>query len=100
MWVTLLQYSLTSLYIAILWAVAIYGLHRYILVYLYLKHRKDVYEPKGTFDSLPKVTVQLPMYNEASVAERIIKHSCLIDYPKDKLEIQVLDDSTDNSADI
>src|SRR5215218_11262129 len=41
MWVTLLQYALTSLYIAVLCAVAFYGLHRYILVYLYIKHRKD-----------------------------------------------------------
>src|SRR3954469_20848702 len=100
MWVSLLQYGLTTLYIAILCSVAIYGLHRYILVYLYIKHRKDIYEPKGTFSELPKITVQLPMYNEDTVAERIIKHSCLIDYPLDKLEIQVLDDSTDHSADI
>jgi cellulose synthase/poly-beta-1,6-N-acetylglucosamine synthase-like glycosyltransferase len=100
MWVTLLQYSLTTLYIAILCAVAVYGLHRYILVYLYLKHRNDIYQPKTTFGELPKITVQLPMFNEDTVAERIIKHSCLLDYPLDKLEIQVLDDSTDHSADI
>src|SRR6187399_2789960 len=100
MWVTLLQYSLTTLYIAILCAVAVYGLHRYILVYLYVKHRNDIYQPKTTFTELPKITVQLPMFNEDTVAERIIKHSCLIDYPLDKLEIQVLDDSTDHSADI
>jgi cellulose synthase/poly-beta-1,6-N-acetylglucosamine synthase-like glycosyltransferase len=100
MWVTLLQYFLTILYIAILCAVAVYGLHRYILVYLYVKHRRDVYEPKGAFIALPRVTVQLPMYNEDIVAERVIKHSCLIDYPLDRLEIQVLDDSTDHSADI
>jgi cellulose synthase/poly-beta-1,6-N-acetylglucosamine synthase-like glycosyltransferase len=100
MWVSLLQYGLTSLYIAILIAVAIYGLHRYILVYLYVKHRKDIYEPKGMYTQLPKLTVQLPMFNEDSVAQRIIKHSCLIDYPLDRLEIQVLDDSTDHSADI
>jgi cellulose synthase/poly-beta-1,6-N-acetylglucosamine synthase-like glycosyltransferase len=100
MWVTLLQYSLTTLYIAILCAVAVYGVHRYILVYLYLKHRNDIYQPKTTFGELPKITVQLPMFNEDTVAERIIKHSCLLDYPLDKLEIQVLDDSTDHSADI
>jgi cellulose synthase/poly-beta-1,6-N-acetylglucosamine synthase-like glycosyltransferase len=100
MWVTFLQYCLTTLYIAILCAVALYGMHRYILVYLYVKHRKDVYLPKGNFATLPKVTVQLPMFNEDTVAERIIKHSCLIDYPLDKLEIQVLDDSTDHSAEI
>jgi cellulose synthase/poly-beta-1,6-N-acetylglucosamine synthase-like glycosyltransferase len=100
MWVSIFQYCLISLYIAILCAVCLYGLHRYILVYLYIKHRKNVYEPKGTFSLLPKMTVQLPMYNEDTVAERVIKHSCLIDYPLDRLEIQVLDDSTDHSADI
>src|SRR5687768_14804383 len=95
-----LQYGLTTLYIGLLLAVALYGLHRYILVYLYIKHRKDIYEPKGGYIQLPKITVQLPMFNEDTVAERIIKHSCLIDYPLDRLEIQVLDDSTDHSADI
>lgn len=80
--------------------VAIYGFHRYALLYLYLKYKHDGYLPKGRYASLPKVTVQLPMYNEDSVAERIIRSSCLIDYPLDLLEIQVLDDSTDHSADI
>ena len=80
--------------------IAIYGFHRYVLVYLYFKHRHDGYVPTGSFATLPKVTVQLPMYNEDIVAERIIDASCQIDYPLDKLEIQVLDDSTDHSADI
>src|SRR4051812_4531078 len=89
-----------STYITILLVTALYGFHRYVLVYLYLKHRDNKYEPKGTFNPLPKITVQLPMFNEHVVAERVIKHSCLIDYPKELLEIQVLDDSTDESADI
>src|SRR5438876_983223 len=87
-------------YVAVLAAVAFYGVHRYILVYLYVKHRHDGYLPKGDFAELPRVTVQLPMYNEDTVAERIIRAACAIDYPLDKLEIQVLDDSTDHSADI
>lgn len=89
-----------ALYLAICAAVAIYGLHRYILVYLYMKHRKEVREPKSQYTLLPRVTIQLPMFNEAAVAERIIRHTCLIDYPRDRLEIQVLDDSTDESAEI
>ena len=56
--------------------------------------------PRASSTHLPYITVQLPMYNEDVVAERIIKSSCLIDYPLDRLEIQVLDDSTDHSADI
>src|SRR3982750_2951129 len=89
-----------TLYIGILVAVAFYGMHRYILVYLYMKHKKDGYEPKARFENLPRVTVQLPMFNEDSVAERVIRATCQIDYPLDRLEIQVLDDSTDHSADI
>ncbi len=87
-------------YLGICAAVALYGFHRYVLVYLYMKHRKDIKEPKSIYSQLPRVTIQLPMFNEAAVAERIIKHTCLIDYPLDKLEIQVLDDSTDESAEM
>jgi cellulose synthase/poly-beta-1,6-N-acetylglucosamine synthase-like glycosyltransferase len=87
-------------YIAILLIIAVYGFHRYVLVYLYMKHRHNGYKPKGQFNELPQVTVQLPMYNEDIVAERIIEAACKIDYPLDKLEIQVLDDSTDHSAGI
>ncbi|MBC8105678.1 MAG: glycosyltransferase, partial [Anaerolineae bacterium] len=92
--------TFVAVYIGILLITALYGMHRYVLVYLYLKHKGDGYQPKGNWQQLPRVTVQLPMYNEDVVAERIIKHSCLIDYPRELLEIQVLDDSTDHSADI
>jgi cellulose synthase/poly-beta-1,6-N-acetylglucosamine synthase-like glycosyltransferase len=84
----------------VLGVVAVYGVHRYTLVYLYLKHKHNGYKPQGRFDVLPKITVQLPMYNEDQVAERIIRSSCQIDYPLDRLEIQVLDDSTDHSVEI
>ncbi len=100
MWELLFKDSVTIAYVCVLCTVAIYGFHRYLLVYLYLKHKHDGYQPKSRFDELPRVTVQLPMYNEDVVAERIIKASCQIDYPKEKLEIQVLDDSTDHSAEI
>jgi cellulose synthase/poly-beta-1,6-N-acetylglucosamine synthase-like glycosyltransferase len=100
MWSSLLVYLLVALYLLTLGLVALYGLHRYILLYLYLKHRHNTYKPVGEFDELPKVTIQLPMFNEGTVAERIIRATCLIDYPLDKLEIQVLDDSTDASREI
>jgi cellulose synthase/poly-beta-1,6-N-acetylglucosamine synthase-like glycosyltransferase len=95
-----IQYTLVAMYLGTLVAVAIYGFHRYVLVYLYLKHRHNGYQPKGKFEQLPKITVQLPMYNEDTVAERIIRATCQIDYPRDRFEIQVLDDSTDHSAEI
>ena len=100
MWNQFGWYLLVACYIGILCAIAFYGLHRYILVYLYCKHRNNIYEPKGKWPELPRVTVQLPMFNEDSVAERVIKATCQLDYPLDRLEIQVLDDSTDHSADI
>jgi len=97
-----LSLAITSIYFAILAIVALYGFHRYVLVYLYIKHRHNVHVPQRRYEEaeLPKVTVQLPMFNEDMVAERVIRATCLIDYPKDKLEIQVLDDSTDHSAEI
>src|SRR5436305_10572028 len=88
-----LRFLLLTIYIGTVVAVALDGVHRYVLVYLYMKHRNHVHVPKGHFDVLPRVTIQLPMYNENSVAERVIKATCQIDYPLDRLEIQVLDDS-------
>jgi len=87
-------------YVAILLLIASYGFHRYVLLYLYLKHKHRGYQLKGRYIELPRITVQLPMFNEEFVAERIIRATCLLDYPREKLEIQVLDDSTDHSADI
>src|SRR3954447_24788496 len=96
----IIKAGLVACYAVTLALIALYGIHRYVLVYLYIKHRKDVHVPQGKFIALPKVTIQLPMFNEEHVAERVIRATCQVDYPVDKLEIQVLDDSTDHSADI
>ncbi len=90
----------TIVYFAMLITLAAYGLHRYWMIYLYYKHRKEVPMPAGHLDPLPRVTVQLPLYNEMYVAERLIDAITALDYPKDKLQIQVLDDSTDETVDI
>jgi len=87
-------------YMTVLGLVCIYALHRYQLVHLYYKHRKNTPKLNACFLKLPRVTVQLPMYNELYVAERIIETTCQIDYPPDRLEIQVLDDSTDETREI
>jgi cellulose synthase/poly-beta-1,6-N-acetylglucosamine synthase-like glycosyltransferase len=100
MWDFLFKNIVTVFYVTVLLLVAMYGMHRYVLVYLYIKHRKNQYQPKGKFESLPRVTIQLPMYNEADVAERVIGATCQVEYPRELLEIQVLDDSTDESADV
>ena len=91
---------LMALYVLMLATVTIYGFHRYLLIFLYYRHRKNRPLPARHFQELPAVTVQLPMYNEVFVAERVIQAACAMDYPRDKLQIQVLDDSTDHTVSI
>ena len=88
-------------YFAVLILLASYGVHRYILVYLYYKNRKNrTAEPPTRFENLPRVTVQLPIFNEQYVADRLIDCVCRLQYPKEQLDIQVLDDSTDETVDV
>ena len=88
-------------YFAVMIVLAIYGVHRYQLVYLYFKHRKNANpEPPGHFAELPRITVQLPIYNEQFVIDRLIEAVCAMEYPADKLEIQLLDDSTDETQQV
>jgi cellulose synthase/poly-beta-1,6-N-acetylglucosamine synthase-like glycosyltransferase len=84
-------------YFFVLVILAVYGWHRYYLVYLYMTHKERQPLPCGTLESLPPVTIQLPIYNEMYVADRLIDAVCQLDYPRDLLEIQVLDDSTDET---
>lgn len=85
-------------YFIVLILLASYGLHRYVLVYLYYKNRnKRTTSPSSVFEDLPRVTIQLPIYNERFVVERLLDAVCAIDYPADKLDIQLLDDSTDET---
>jgi len=85
-------------YLLVLTILAGFGVHRYYMVYLYLKNRKNAPKPQGEFRELPFVTIQLPMYNEMYVAERLIDAVTKMDYPSDRMEIQVLDDSTDETS--
>src|SRR3981081_1729275 len=88
-------------YFVVLILLASYGLHRYILVYLYYKHRDNrTTEPLALFEDLPRVTVQLPIFNEQYVVERLLDAVCKLKYPRGKLDIQVLDDSTDETMDV
>jgi cellulose synthase/poly-beta-1,6-N-acetylglucosamine synthase-like glycosyltransferase len=88
-------------YFAVMIFLAIYGIHRYTMVYLYYKHKKSYNpEPLSHFEDLPRVTVQLPIYNEQFVIDRLIEAICNMQYPKDKLEIQLLDDSTDETQQV
>ncbi len=101
-WALLAQKILISVYTFALVVVCIYGFHRYVLVYLYYRHRRKTPGTGGGFSEadLPFVTVQLPMYNERYVARRVIEQTLRLDYPRAKLQIQVLDDSTDETVGI
>ena len=87
-------------YFFILSILALYGWHRYYLVYQYMKHKDRVPGPPPPVAEWPVVTIQLPIFNEMYVVDRLIDAVCRIDYPSDRLEIQVLDDSTDETRDI
>jgi len=88
------------LYLGVLCILAIYGAHRLHLILLYRRNRGSDPEPQHRFEQLPHVTVQLPLFNEMYVAERLLDAVAALDYPRDRLEIQVLDDSTDETVDI
>ncbi len=93
--------ALLTPYFIVMFLLALYGVHRYTLCYQYFKHRKNYNpEPLQQFAELPRVTVQLPIYNEQFVIDRLIEAVCAIEYPWDKLEIQVLDDSTDETQQV
>ncbi len=88
-------------YFIVLILLASYGIHRYILVYLYYKHRaKHTSEPAEYFPELPRVTVQLPIFNEQYVVDRLLHAVCRLQYPPGKLDIQLLDDSTDETHEV
>jgi cellulose synthase/poly-beta-1,6-N-acetylglucosamine synthase-like glycosyltransferase len=93
-----LDWVVVALYLAVMVVLSVYGLHRYQLVYLYYRNRGCATgEPVARFDQLPTVTVQLPIYNEQFVVEQLLDAVCRLDYPHELLQIQVLDDSTDET---
>lgn len=92
-------------YFIVMLILAFYGLHRYQLVWLYYRNKKNAAhadEPAAQFaeTDLPFVTVQLPMFNEQFVVDRLIDACCRLRYPRDRFEIQVLDDSTDETDEV
>jgi cellulose synthase/poly-beta-1,6-N-acetylglucosamine synthase-like glycosyltransferase len=100
---------LVAPYFAILGVLSFYGLHRFRMVYLYYRHRSNrpcmTARPVGAdwprrWRGWPHVTIQLPIYNEKYVVERLIDAVAAMDYPRERLEIQVLDDSTDETGEI
>jgi len=87
-------------YFVVLVILAAFGLHRYWLVYSYFKNRRNVPSEPPPVKRWPRVTVQLPIYNERYVIERLIEAVSRFDYPRELLDIQVLDDSTDETQEV
>ncbi len=82
----------TFCYFVVLFGLSLYGLHRYVIVYLFLKNRNKPGLPLGAFKELPRITVQLPIFNELYVVERLLKSVAALEYPRELLQVQVLDD--------
>jgi len=95
---TLFDAIVTGAYVAVTCSLAVFGAHRVWLLLRFRWRARAIPPPDG--NALPFVTVQLPMYNERTVAERIIRASASLDYPRECLEIQILDDSTDQTRGI
>lgn len=92
------DWALLIPYFGTLFILSIYGVHRYETIRRYRKYRKNLpKEPARTYELLPRVTVQLPLYNERFVVERLLEETAKLDYPRELLQIQVLDDSTDET---
>jgi cellulose synthase/poly-beta-1,6-N-acetylglucosamine synthase-like glycosyltransferase len=88
-------------YFAVMLVLSFYGIHRYSMCYKYFRFRKNSNPiPPKQFVELPRVTVQLPIFNEQFVIDRLIEAVCAMEYPREKLDIQVLDDSTDETRQV
>ncbi len=85
-------------YLTVLVLLMIYAVHRYCILFLYFKYRRKNDVVPTLPDELPCVTIQLPLYNEVYVVERLITAAAKLRYPKSLLDIQVLDDSTDETT--
>ncbi len=92
-------------YFVVMIVLAFYGIHRYQLVWLYYRNRKNAArsnEPPARWPEgeLPSVTIQLPIFNEQFVVDRLVDSVCRLEYPRDRFEIQLLDDSTDETREV
>jgi cellulose synthase/poly-beta-1,6-N-acetylglucosamine synthase-like glycosyltransferase len=93
-----LELSVVVAYALLLALLSVYGLHRYHITHLYYRHKYRLPTPRARFEALPRVTIQLPIFNEMYVVDRLLESVSQIRYPKDRLQIQVLDDSTDETT--
>lgn len=87
-------------YVAVFLGLSIFGAHRLRILWLYWRHRKAEPQVTSTFETLPRVTIQLPLFNEMHVVDQLLDAVSQIDYPQDLLQIQILDDSTDDTTQV
>ena len=92
--VTTIQLLTGLVYAVALLGLLLYGLNAYVMIALHWWTRQDARgaPPPPDPPGWPMVTVQLPLYNERYVAGRLLEAAAALDYPADRLEIQVLDD--------
>jgi len=99
-----MQIVLLALYCTVLLVLCTYGAHRASLVFQCMRYKRRIERASRSVNvpesELPTVTVQLPLYNEATVVRRLLDAAGALDYPRDRLELQVLDDSTDETESI
>ena len=99
-----MQIVLLALYCTVLLVLCTYGAHRASLVFQCMRYKRRIERAARSVivpdSELPTVTVQLPLYNEATVVRRLLNAAGALDYPSDRLELQVLDDSTDETEGI
>ena len=97
---TVLGYIFLGIYLIALAYITIFCLLQFHLLFLYNKQKKKQASPTKDLSAFPQVTIQLPIFNEMYVVERLIDNIVKMEYPKEKLEIQILDDSTDETLEI
>ncbi|MEK7867390.1 MAG: glycosyltransferase, partial [Planctomycetota bacterium] len=96
----LLAKILVFAHFSILALLSVYGVHRFYMLFLYYFHKKNQRKPLRLYDEVPTLTVQLPTFNEVYVVERLIDAVAKMDYPRDRFQVQVLDDSTDDTTEV
>src|SRR5690606_24584680 len=95
-----IYYTILAVYSLALAYITFYCLMQFHLLYHYKKSKKNPQDPPPHIAEFPFVTIQLPVFNELYVVERLIDCIMAMDYPKDRFEVQILDDSTDETSDV
>ncbi|MCV6604667.1 MAG: glycosyltransferase [Porticoccaceae bacterium] len=97
---TSISLALLGVHFLLLLFLSFTGIHRLSLIFRWLKYRKNLPAASEKFQTLPKVTIQIPLYNERFVARRVVDAMAALDYPPELLQVQIVDDSDDDTSDM